>query len=37
MLVVKHREVAASALTNHVSIWFSHDAEVGLKWKAIRG
>ena len=24
-------------IPNHVSIWFSHDAEVGVKWKVIRG
>lgn len=22
---------------NHVSTWFIHDAEVGVKWKVIRG
>src|ERR1019366_102636 len=24
-------------IPNHVSIWFIHDAEVGVKWKVIRG
>jgi len=24
-------------IANHVSTWFSYDAEVGVKWKVIRG
>jgi hypothetical protein len=24
-------------MPNHVSIWLSHDAGVGVKWKLIRG
>ncbi len=24
-------------IPNHVSIWFIQDAEVGVKWKVIRG
>ncbi len=24
-------------MPNHVSTWFIHDAEVGVKWKVIRG
>jgi len=24
-------------MLNHVSTWLTHDAEVGVKWKVIRG